>query len=203
MLNPETILQFFGDAALIAVLGIVFIETGLLIGFFLPGDSLLFVTGMLVASGFISQPLWLVLILIFVAAFAGDQTGYLIGKKGGPKVFAKEEGLLFHKNNALKAEQFFKKYGPKSVVLARFVPVMRTFVPVAAGVGNMEYKKFVAFNLLGALLWGVCLTTIGYLLGNVKFVHDYLEAIILSIIFVSFIPVALEILKSRKTAQPG
>jgi membrane-associated protein len=199
MLDPESLINFFGNASLLAVLAIVFIETGLLVGFFLPGDSLLIVTGVMVAGGIIDYPLWLVLILIFIAAAAGDQTGFLIGKKAGPKVFKRSEGILFHKDNALKAESFFNKYGGKSIILARFIPVMRTFIPVAAGVGNYEYKKFTQYNLIGAFLWGVGLTSVGFLFGGLPFVKEYLEYILIAIVVVSFIPVALELIKSRKS----
>lgn len=201
MLNPETLIEFFGAAALWGVALIVFVETGLLIGFFLPGDSLLFITGMMVASGFISQPLWLVLCVIFLAAIIGDQTGYLIGKTLGTKAFQREEGFFFHKKNAERAEIFFQKYGPKSVILARFVPIMRTFVPVAAGIGTMKYRTFTLYNIIGGLLWGVGLTGIGFIFGNNVFVKEYLELIIVIIIGISFLPVILEIYRSRKPSS--
>jgi membrane-associated protein len=201
MLNPETLIEFFGAYALWGVALIVFIETGLLIGFFLPGDSLLFVAGMMVAGGFIHQPLWLVLLVIFIAAVTGDQTGYLIGKTLGRKAFQKEEGIFFSKKNADRAEEFFKKYGGKSVILARFVPIMRTFVPVAAGIGSMKYKTFTLYNIIGALLWGVGLTSIGFIFGNNAFVKEYLEVIIVLIIGISFIPVLLEIYKAKKVVK--
>lgn len=203
MLNPEVILASFGSLALIAVLVMVFAETGLLVGFFLPGDSLLFVTGMLtaaplVAGGdvpFINYPIWLVCLLIGIAAVLGDQTGFRIGGKLGPAIFKKEEGLFFHKDNVERTDRFFKQFGPKSIVLARFVPIVRTFIPTAAGVAKMNYKTFTIYNIIGALLWGVGVTLLGYFLGNNEFVHHNIEKILIAIVGVSVIPVGIEIIK--------
>ncbi|NUU21968.1 MAG: DedA family protein, partial [Streptomycetaceae bacterium] len=143
-LDPEQLISTFG---LVGILVIVFAESGLLIGFFLPGDSLLFTTGLLVADGdYLDQPLWLVCLLLVAAAILGDQVGYLFGRKVGPSLFNRPDSRLFKRENVEKAHEFFEKYGPRSIVLARFVPIVRTFTPIVAGVANMRYRTFVLYN---------------------------------------------------------
>ena len=182
---------------MLGVLAIVFIESGLLVGFFLPGDSLLFTAGLLSSTGTLPA-LWVLLVTIPIAAFLGDQAGYAIGRKGGPAVFNRPESRFFHQENVDRASEFFAKHGPRTVIIARFVPIIRTFVPVMAGVSRMEYKTFVVYNAIGALLWGVGVTLLGYLLGQVQFVHDNIEPILIAIVAISLIPVAVELLRARR-----
>jgi membrane-associated protein len=196
-LQPEVLIASFGALAVVGVCAIVFAETGLLVGFFLPGDSLLFTAGLLVAAGTIDTPLWLLALLVFVAAFAGDQTGYLIGRKAGPKVFQRPDSRLFKAEYVDKTYSFFDRYGARTIIIARFVPIVRTFAPVAAGVGKMHYRTFVTYNVVGALLWGVGVTLLGYWLGQIEFVRTYIEPILVLIIALSLIPVAVELLRAR------
>ncbi|MDQ0844221.1 MULTISPECIES: DedA family protein [unclassified Streptomyces] len=193
-LDPDYLITTFG---LIGVLVIVFAESGLLIGFFLPGDSLLFTTGLLVTTGKIDMPLWLVCTLIVLAAVIGDQVGYLFGRKVGPALFKRPDSRLFKQENVEKAHDFFEKYGPKSLVLARFVPIVRTFTPIIAGVSRMNYRSFVTFNIIGGVLWGAGVTLLGAALGKVEFVHKNIEAILILIVLISVVPIAVEFLRAR------
>ncbi|MFI2372441.1 DedA family protein [Streptomyces sp. NPDC018833] len=193
-LDPDYLITTFG---LIGVLVIVFAESGLLIGFFLPGDSLLFTTGLLVTAGKIDMPLWLVCTLIVLAAVIGDQVGYLFGRKVGPALFKRPDSRLFKQENVEKAHDFFEKYGPKSLVLARFVPIVRTFTPIIAGVSRMNYRSFVTFNIIGGVLWGAGVTLLGAALGKVEFVHKNIEAILILIVLISVVPIAIEFLRAR------
>lgn len=193
ILDPMTIVQTLG---LIGVLAIIFAESGLFFGFFLPGDSLLFTAGFLASQGFL--PFWWLVIGCFVAAVLGDNVGYWFGKLVGPKIFTKENSFFFHKKHIARAQHFYEKYGSKTIIIARFVPVVRTFAPIVAGVGTMNYRKFLAYNVIGAFVWAVGLTVLGFWLGNViPNVDKYLLPIIAAIILVSFIPIILEVLKSR------
>lgn len=157
-LDPDHLLNTFGLPGLLLI---VFAESGLLIGFFLPGDSLLFTTGLLVTTGDLTYPLWLVCVLVALAAIIGDQVGYLFGRKVGPSLFKRPDSRLFKQENVEKAHEFFEKYGPKSLVLARFVPIVRTFTPIIAGVSRMNYRSFITFNIIGGVLWGVGVTLLG------------------------------------------
>ncbi|MEV8422056.1 DedA family protein [Streptomyces niveus] len=195
-LDPGHLISTFG---LIGVLLVVFAESGLLIGFFLPGDSLLFTTGLLVAGHtYLTQPLWLICLLIVLAAVLGDQTGYLIGRKAGPALFRRPDSRLFKQENVEKANAFFERYGPRSIVLARFVPIVRTFTPVIAGVGAMRYRTFVVFNVIGGTLWGVGVTVLGYFLGQIDFVKTNIELILIAIVVVSLLPIAFEYARARR-----
>ncbi|ARF56724.1 DedA family protein [Streptomyces gilvosporeus] len=197
-LDPDYLISTFG---LIGVLVIVFAESGLLIGFFLPGDALLFTTGLLVTTNAIHAPLWAVCGLVLLAAVLGDQVGYLFGRKVGPSLFKRPDSRLFKQENVEKAHEFFEKYGPKSLILARFVPIVRTFTPIIAGVSRMNYRSFLTFNLVGGALWGVGVTVLGSLLGNIPFVHKNIEAILIAIVLVSVIPIAIEFLRARSKAK--
>jgi len=197
-LAPENLISTFG---ILGIMVIVFAESGLLIGFFLPGDSLLFTAGLLVADGtYLHQPLWLVCLLISVAAFAGDQIGYLFGSRVGPALFRRPDSRLFRQENLTRAQEFFAAHGARSIVLARFVPIVRTFTPIVAGAGRMHYRTFTTYNLLGGLLWGGGVTTLGYFLGQVALVRDHIELILLGIVAISVIPVAVELLRARSRA---
>ncbi|GAA2261756.1 hypothetical protein GCM10010232_61550 [Streptomyces amakusaensis] len=194
-LDPDRLIGTFG---LIGVLVIVFAESGLLIGFFLPGDSLLFTTGLLVTTGKLDElPLWAVCSLIVAAAVVGDQVGYLFGRKVGPALFKRPDSRLFKQENVEKAHDFFEKYGPKSLVLARFVPVVRTFTPVVAGVSRMNYRSFVIFNIIGGVLWGAGVTLLGAGLGGIDLVHRHIEKVLILIVLLSVLPIAVELLRAR------
>ncbi|MEV8307332.1 VTT domain-containing protein [Streptomyces flavidovirens] len=197
-LEPNYLLEQFG---LIGLLVIVFAESGLLIGFFLPGDSLLFTTGLLVTTGALTTPLWLVCTLVVLAAIIGDQVGYLFGRKVGPALFTRPDSRLFKQENVEKAHEFFEKYGPKSLVLARFVPIVRTFTPIIAGVSRMNYRSFITFNIIGGVLWGAGVTLLGASLGKVDFVHKHIEAILILIVLISVLPIVIEYLRARSKGK--
>ncbi|MEV6796054.1 VTT domain-containing protein [Streptomyces sp. NPDC051320] len=202
-LDPDHLISTFGVAGLLVV---IFAESGLLIGFFLPGDSLLFTAGLLVTAGKLGTPLWLVCLLVAVAAVAGDQVGYLFGRKVGPSLFKRPDSRLFKQENVEKAHEFFEKYGGKSLVLARFVPIVRTFTPIIAGVSRMSYRSFVVYNVIGGTLWGVGVTLLGAALGKVAFVNAHIELMLVAIVLVSVVPIAIEYLRARsrnKKAGPG
>ncbi len=192
--------QHLAKAGLIVVLLIVFAESGLLVGFFLPGDSLLFTVGLLVSNHTLSTPLWLACFLISIAAILGDQTGFLFGRKVGPTLFRRPDSRLFKQENVGKAREFFERYGPVSVILARFVPIVRTFTPIIAGVSGMNYRLFSIFNVAGGLLWGSVVTVIGYFLGKVDFVANHVETIFIGIVLLSVIPIAFELLRAHRRA---
>ncbi|MFR9750588.1 DedA family protein [Nocardia sp. 004] len=193
------------NAVLPAILAIVFIETGLLFPI-LPGDSLLFTGGLLAAQPDPPVSIWVLVPATVVVAFAGDQCAYWIGRKIGPALFHKEDTRFFKKHYVTQTHEFFEKHGPKTIIIARFVPIVRTFMPVLAGVSEMNYRRYVAFDIVGALLWGGGVTVLGYFLGNVAFIRDNIEAIFLLIVFVSILPgitaVARKLL-DRKTPEPG
>ena len=196
VLDPQSLISTVG---LIGVLAIVFAESGLLIGFFLPGDSLLFTTGLLVSGGvLLRQPLWLACLLASIAAAAGDQVGYVLGRRFGPALFRRPDSRLFKREYLSRAGDFFARYGARSIVLARFVPVVRTFTPIVAGAAGMPYRTFVVFNVLGAVLWGSGVTVLGYFLGQVAFVRSHIELILAGIVVVSLIPVMTHLLRERR-----
>jgi membrane-associated protein len=197
-LDPNHLIDTFG---LIGILAVVFAECGLLIGFFLPGDSLLFTAGLLVARGDISQPLWLVIVLICAAAIAGNQVAYLIGRQAGPAVFSRPDSRLFKKEYVDKTYEFFDRYGPRAVVLARFVPIVRTFITVTAGAARMSYRTYTIYSVIGGVLWGAGVTLLGHALGNVAFVADHIELILIGIVLVSVVPIAIELLRKRSRSR--
>lgn len=177
---------------------IVFAESGLLIGFFLPGDSLLFTAGFLAAAGFFNLPS-LVLIVV-IAAIVGDQVGYLFGRHTGPRIFTRDDSLLFHKKNLYAAEAFYEKHGGKTIILARFMPIVRTFAPIVAGAGDMKYARFTFFNVIGGILWGAGVTIAGYFLGSlIPDIDRYLLPIIAVIVIASVAPPAWHFWKENKT----
>ena len=198
-LDPEWLISTFG---LVGILAVVFAESGLLIGFFLPGDSLLFTAGLLVAGGtYLHQPLWLMCVLVAVAAVAGDQCGYLFGRRFGPALFRRPDSRLFKQENLTRAREFFAKYGARSIVLARFVPVVRTFTPIVAGASHMRYRTFLTYNVIGGGLWGSGVTTLGYFLGQVAFVKSNIELILIGIVVLSVIPIGVELLRGRRRSR--
>ncbi|MEU6340024.1 VTT domain-containing protein [Streptomyces sp. NPDC046977] len=197
-LDPDYLIS---SAGLIGLLAIVFAESGLLIGFFLPGDSLLFTGGLLVAGGKLDWPIWAVCLLVVIAAVAGDQVGYLFGRKVGPSLFRRPDSKLFKQENIEKAHEFFEKYGAKSIVLARFVPIVRTFTPIVAGVSRMNYRTFVTYNIIGGTLWGAGVTLLGYWLGQIAFVREHIELMLVAIVVLSVVPIAIEFLRARAAAK--
>jgi len=196
LLKPEVFITSLGPWALAGITAIIFAESGLFFGFFLPGDSLLFTAGLLASQGYFNFPL--LLIFTFTAAVLGDNVGYWFGHQVGPKIFAREDSLLFKKHHLIAAQKFYEKNGAKTIVLARFVPFIRTFAPIVAGAAQMHYSTFVIYNFLGGFLWTVGLSSLGYFLGNLPFVHSNYETIILIIIFASLVPVAFHFLKDLK-----
>lgn len=200
-LNPEELLTALGNYALIGVALIIFAECGLLIGFFLPGDSLLFITGLFVAQGFITAPIWWVCVVLTVAAVLGNIVGYWIGYKAGPKLFAKEDSKIFKKEYVEKTHVFFEKYGSKAIVLARFVPIVRTFITAIAGVARMDYRTYVIYSAIGGTIWATGVTLLGYFLGNVPFVKNNIELMLLLVVLVSILPVVYEFIKHRREAR--
>lgn len=200
-LAPDNLIAAFGAFAVLGVCAIVFIETGLLVGFFLPGDSLLFTTGLLVATDVIQTPIWIVASLIGLAAFLGDQVGYQIGRASGPKIFNRPNSRFFRQEYVDKTSEYFERYGGRTIIIARFIPIVRTFAPVVAGVGTMRYRTFVTYNIIGALLWGVGVTLLGYWLGQFEFVQTYLEPILIAIVVISAIPVFIELFRARRNGR--
>lgn len=200
VLDPEQMLR---QGGLFLLAAIVFAESGLLVGFFLPGDSLLFIAGFLAsaAGGHVLPALPIVLACTVVAAVAGDQVGYLFGNKVGPALFDRPDSRVFRQSHVVKAHDFFDRYGPKTIVLARFVPIVRTFAPVVAGVGSMRYRTFVVYNVVGGLSWVVGITTLGYFLGEVDVVQSNLEIAIIAIVALSLVPVGLEAVKHHRRAD--
>ncbi|UZN02661.1 VTT domain-containing protein [Cellulomonas sp. S1-8] len=201
-LEPENLINSFGTAALIGIVAIVFIETGLLFPF-LPGDSLLFTAGALVAQDSLQLNIWVLCLLLFAAAFLGDQVAYGIGRKLGPKVFSRPDSRFFKQKYIDQTYAYFDRYGGRTIIVARFVPFVRTYAPVAAGVGKMSYRHFVSYNVVGALLWGAGVTLLGYWLGNFSFIKDNIEALLILIVGVSVLPVAFELLRARRKEKTG
>ncbi|MDX2544745.1 DedA family protein [Streptomyces sp. WI04-05B] len=197
-LDPDYLLDQFGIWGLLLI---VFAESGLLIGFFLPGDSLLFTAGLLITAGTLDFPLWAAVALICLAAVLGDQAGYMFGKKVGPSLFNRPDSRLFKQENVTKAHEFFEKYGPKSLILARFVPIVRTFTPIIAGVSGMRYRSFLTFNVIGGVLWGAGVTLLGSWLGNIDFVKKNIEPILLLIVLISVVPIIIEFARARSKAK--
>ncbi len=205
-LDPEKLIRSGGYILLFAI---VFAESGLLIGFFLPGDSLLFIAGMASAGTLVHQAgadavhlnIWVVLIGVFIAAVTGDQVGYAFGKKTGPALFKRPDSRFFKHEHLEKAQNFFDVHGPRAIVLARFVPVIRTFCPIVAGAGKMEYRVFLRYNLLGGLLWGVGVTLLGFFLGNIPLVANNIEIALLMVVGISILPILIEFVRSRRKSK--
>jgi len=219
-MQPDFWLEKAGGHAIWMILAIIFAESGLFFGFFLPGDSLLFMSGFLTSAGaqdFVQpgQPgealapvvagmphIVVLLPLLFFAAVIGDQVGYLFGRRVGPAIFQREDSRLFKQSHVTKSHDFLEKHGPKTILLARFVPIVRTFAPIMAGVGGMRYRTFITFNIIGAFLWAVGVTLLGHFLGNVGFVRDNIELAILGVIALSLVPMVIEIYRTRRHNDP-
>ena len=197
-LDLQGILRDLGPLAMVIVCLIIIAETGLLVGFFLPGDSLLFTVGLMIGTDLLDVPIWLACILISASAIVGDQLGYFIGRKAGPAVFKRPNSRFFSQKNADRAQQFFVKHGAKAVIFAHYVPILRTFVPVAAGVGKMQYSYYLRNNLIGAISWGIIVPLIGFFLGKIQFVRDNVILVTVTLVAISLIPVVLEVIKARR-----
>ena len=194
MFDLTSLIQGVGYLGLFAI---IFAESGILLGFFLPGDSLLFTAGFLASQGYLN--IWALIPLLFIAAFLGDSVGYLFGKKAGPRVFSRPKSFWFNPANVGRTRAFFERYGAKTIVLARFIPVVRTFAPIMAGVGEMKYQTFVLYNFVGALAWAVGLTLAGYFFGQVIPDADrYILPIVLLIILVSLAPPVWHVFKESR-----
>ena len=210
-LNPETLIQHAGPWALLLVCFIVFAETGLLVGFLLPGDTLLVISGLLSHStatapnGVFGINVWIVALLIAVAAFLGGEVGYFIGHKAGPAIFERKESGLFSRKDVERTNGFFERYGGMTGILARFVPIVRTFAPVAAGVGHMPWRRYSLYNLIGALLWGFGLTMLGYAIGFVPLIRNivtrYIDVILIGVVVLTIAVTAFHYLRERAKAR--
>jgi membrane-associated protein len=200
-LDPNHLITGAGPWALLVVCGIIFAETGLLIGFVFPGDTLLLITGLLTFRHVIDIPIIWVALAIGLAAFLGGEAGYYIGKKSGPAIFERKEDGLISMASVRRTNQFFSKYGGLAVIIARFVPVVRTFAPIAAGVGKMNYRKYSLYNAIGAFIWGAGVTIIGFVLGNIRpvadFVIKYIDVVLIAVVLLTLIPVVIHYLQGR------
>ncbi len=194
----QHLIQSLGVVFLFAI---VFAETGLLIGFFLPGDSLLFIAGLMVKAGLLDVNIALLLALLSIAAVAGDSVGFLIGRKAGPALFKRNDSRLFKRKHLDAARAFYDKHGPKTIVLARFVPIVRTFAPTVAGAAGMNYRQFIAFNVIGGVAWIFSMTLLGFFLGNVGFIKNNLDKAVIVIVFLSILPMITHALKERRGAR--
>src|SRR5437870_1297113 len=193
-MDPKHLIETFGTIGVIAV---IFAESGLLIGFFLPGDSLLFTAGLLASQGKLN--IAVIVVGCCIAAVTGDQVGYQFGARVGPALFRRPDSRLFKQEYVEKAQSYFDRYGSRTIVLARFVPIVRTFAPIVAGIGSMKWRTFAAYNLVGGVVWAAGVSIIGYALGkSFPWVGDYLEVVIVGIIALSLIPVAVEVLRARR-----
>jgi membrane-associated protein len=198
-LDPKKILNSVGTLGLYAI---VYAESGIMIGFFLPGDSLLFTAGLVRATRGVLWPFWALLLGCAVAAILGDQTGYLFGKRVGPNLFNRPDSRLFKREHLQRAEDFYEQHGSKTIVIARFVPIVRTFAPVVAGASKMQYRTFVLYNIVGGAAWTTVMLTLGYVLGK-KFpgIGNYLDYAVLIIVALSLTPIAFEYLRHRRKAN--
>ncbi len=203
-LDPVNLLNSFGTWVLLGLLIVVFIESGLLFPL-LPGDSLLFTAGLIAASKSAEiepfAPIWLLLVLIPLAAITGDQVGYFIGARGGTALFKSDDAKIFKKSYIDESHAFFEKHGPITIVLARFVPIVRTYAPLVAGAAKMKYSVFITYNVIGGVLWGSGVTMLGYLLGQIAVVRDNIDLIFLLIVAVSVLPIAWEVLKRYRAGR--
>ena len=194
------VISFSGWLVYAALFAIVFAETGLLVGFFLPGDSLLFTLGVVCGSG--ELKLEMIIPLLIAAAIIGDTTGYYLGRTAGPRVFSRPKSRLFNPQHLRDTEAFYAKHGGKTLIYARFVPIIRTFAPFVAGVAQMPYSRFITFSIFGGIGWVTFMTLLGYALGQVPLVQKYFDLVVLLIIAISLAPPALQFLKSRRTVTP-
>lgn len=202
-LQAETLLSGLGPYMLLGLCLIVFAECGLLVGFFLPGDSLLFTAGLFVADGLIAEPLWLVCLALVTCAFTGNVTGYWIGRKAGPALFNRPDSRLFKQEHVDRTHDFFDKHGARAIVLARFVPIVRTFITAIAGAAQMSPRNYLTYSAVRGVLWAAGLTVLGYYLGRIDWVRTNLEPVLLLIVAISIIPIVTEFLMARRAKRTG
>ncbi len=204
-LDPNVLIHDAGPWALLLVCAIIFAETGLLIGFVFPGDTLLIITGLLTFRDVIHINIWWVALAIGLAAFIGGECGYYIGKKSGPRIFERKETGIISMDSVRRTNDFFKRYGGAAVIIARFVPVVRTFAPIAAGIGKMDYRKYSVYNAIGAFIWGAGVTVVGFLLGNIRpvadFVVKYIDVILIAVVLLTLIPTIFHYVRTRIKAR--
>lgn len=201
-LDPDHLLRMLGPYVLVGLCLIIFAECGLLIGFFLPGDSLLFTAGLFVASGLINTPIWLVCLLLTACALAGNVAGYYLGYRAGPALFNRPDSRLFKREHVDKTHAFFDRYGARAIVLGRFVPIVRTFITAIAGVGRMDPRKYFIYSIIGGVAWASGVTLLGFWLGGITFVRDHVELILVGIVALSLIPIVIELVKARMASRP-
>jgi len=201
----ESAIEGAGAWGLLIVCAIIFAESGLLIGFFLPGDTLLFFTGLLTFTSVIPLPLPVVILAVFVAAFLGDQVGFVIGRRAGPAIFERRDSGFFSRKNVERTQSFFERFGGWAVTIARFVAIVRTFAPVAAGVGKMKYAHFVGYNALGAFLWSAAIITVGWALGSIPevaaVVQQYMEWVLIGLVVITVGSAVIAFLRQRAQAR--
>jgi membrane-associated protein len=197
-LDPSYVIAALGPFVLAGLCLIIFAECGLLVGFFLPGDSLLFTAGLFVASGAIGTPLWLVCTLLVISALAGNVCGYWIGRAAGPSIFDRPNSRVFKHEHVQRTSAFFAKYGNRAVVLGRFVPIVRTFITVMAGVGRMEPRRYLTYSFLGGIVWAAGVTLLGYFLGGFAVVRDHIELMLVGVVALSVIPLVVEFARARR-----
>lgn len=197
LINPQALAQ----AGLLVLFLVVFAETGLMVGFFLPGDSLLFTAGLLCATGQFETSVWLLIVVLIVAAILGDQVGYLFGRRVGPALFRRDESWFFKPKYVERTRAFYDRHGGKTIILGRFVPIVRTFAPILAGVARFEYRTFVFYNVIGGIVWVTSMTIAGYLLGQFEWVRRNIELIVLGIIFLSVVPIIRTAWQEHRLAQ--
>jgi membrane-associated protein len=200
--NPDRLIEFLstvmtGWLGYALLFAIVFSETGLLVGFFLPGDSLLFTIGVVAGAGQLN--IGIILVLLTVAAITGVASGYLIGRRTGPKIFNRPDSRLFRQEYLKKTQAFYEKHGGKTIIYAQFVPIIRTFAPFVAGVARMPYARFAMFNVIGSIGWVCSMTLLGYTMGNVEIVRKHFEKFVILIVLISVLPIVFEVLKARRT----
>ena len=197
-MDPQQLINNLGDVAFWVVLAIIFAECGILLGFFLPGDSLLFITGLCIASGIITMNIWVATILLIIAAIVGNLTGYWIGHKAGPALFKKPDSKLFRKEYVDKTHEFFEKYGARAIILARFVPIVRTFITAVAGIGRMNFRQYFIYSSIGAILWAGLVTVAGYYLGDIDIIKNNIEKVLILIVLISVIPIVIEFIRHKR-----
>ncbi len=205
LLDPQGLIEGSGGWALLVVCAIIFAETGLLFGVVLPGDTLLFFTGLLTFTGVIQVPIGLVLPAVALAAVAGDQLGYLLGSRAGPAIFQRREAGLISRATLERTEGFFRRYGPATVTLARFIPVVRTVAPVAAGTARMRYRTFLGFNVIGGVVWPTILILAGYFLGHIPGVRDfvsrYIDLVLVGVVVITAVIIVISVVRARRRAE--
>ena len=200
-LDPAQLLQMLGPYVLVGLCLIIFAECGLLIGFFMPGDSLLFTAGLFVADGLLDTPLWLVCLLLTVCAVVGNVVGYYLGYRAGPALFNRPDSRLFKQEYVDRAHAFFDQYGARAILLGRFVPIVRTFITAVAGVGRMDPRRYFTYSVLGGVVWATGVTLLGYWLGGIAVVRDHVELILIGIVGLSVIPIVIEAIRTRALSR--